>query len=59
MLIVQVCVDDIIFDGMDKALGADFAKPMGSEFEISMMGELNFFLYLQINQMLAGNSIHQ
>lgn len=48
MLIVQVCVDDIIIDRMDEALGVDFAKTLGSEFEISMIGELNFFLDLKL-----------
>ncbi|XP_070051870.1 uncharacterized mitochondrial protein AtMg00810-like [Nicotiana tomentosiformis] len=32
---------------------------MGSEFEMSMMGELNFFLGLQIKQNSNGNMIHQ
>lgn len=59
VLKVQVCVDDIIFGGTDEALGADFAKLMGSEFEMSMMGELNFFLGLQIIQTLADIFIHQ
>ena len=32
---------------------------MNSEFEMSMMGELNFFLGLQIKQTSVGTSIHQ
>ncbi|XP_070002625.1 secreted RxLR effector protein 161-like [Nicotiana sylvestris] len=32
---------------------------MGSEFEMSMMGELNFFLGLQIKQSPNGTMIHQ
>lgn len=59
MLIVQVYVDDIIFGGTDKNLGTNFAQLMGSEFEMSMMGELNFILGLQINQTLVGTTIHQ
>lgn len=32
---------------------------MGSEFEMNMIGELNFFLCLQIHQIQTGTSIHQ
>lgn len=52
-------VDDIIFGGTDKKLGADFSTLMGSMFEISMIGELNSFLGLQINQTFEGMSIYQ
>ncbi|XP_070017059.1 uncharacterized protein [Nicotiana sylvestris] len=48
LLIVQVYVDDIIFGSTTEKLSKDFAKLMGSEFEMSMMGELNFFLGLKI-----------
>ena len=37
----------------------DFSKCMHSEFEMSMMGELNFFLGLQIKQSKEGNFINQ
>jgi len=36
-----------------------FSKMMRSEFEISMMGELIFFLGLQIKQTSNGTMIHQ
>ena len=49
-LLVQIFVDDIIFCGSFHALVAKFAETMSSEFEMSMMGELNFFLGLQIKQ---------
>ena len=48
MLIVQIYVDDIIFVATNVSLCEDFSKSMHSEFEMSMMGELNFFLGLQI-----------
>ena len=48
LLIVQIYVDDIIFGATTDKLSKEFAKLMGSEFEMSMMGELNFFLGLQI-----------
>ena len=47
MLSVQIYVDDIIFGGTDPSLGIEFTKLMSSEFEMSMMGELTFFLRLQ------------
>jgi len=45
-LLVQIYVDDIIFDGSSHALVAKFSDMMSREFEISMMGELTFFLGL-------------
>ena len=59
LFIVQVYVDDIIFGGTNDSLGVEFAQLMNSEFEMSMMGELNFFLGLQIKQTPVGTSIHQ
>ncbi|GJR98927.1 retrovirus-related pol polyprotein from transposon TNT 1-94 [Tanacetum coccineum] len=51
LIIVQIYVNDIIFGSMCQNLCDDFAKIMHDEFEMSMMGELNFFLRLQIKQM--------
>nr|GEU87414.1 retrovirus-related Pol polyprotein from transposon TNT 1-94 [Tanacetum cinerariifolium] len=42
---------DIIFGSTSQSLCDDFAKIMHDEFEMSMMGELNFFMGLQIKQM--------
>nr|GEV15764.1 retrovirus-related Pol polyprotein from transposon TNT 1-94 [Tanacetum cinerariifolium] len=50
-IIVQIYVDDIIFGSTCQKLCDDFTKIMHDEFEMSMMGELNFFLGLQIKQM--------
>lgn len=50
MLICQIYVDDIIFGTTNAALGKDFSKIMQAEFEMSMMGELKYFLGIQINQ---------
>jgi len=58
-LIVQVYVDDIIFGATQENLCNEFSKTMGSEFEMSMMGELNFFLGLQIKQTSNRTMIHQ
>ena len=49
-LIVQVYVDDIIFGATNNDLCDGFSKLMRSEFEMNMIGELNFFLGLQIKQ---------
>ena len=45
-LLVQIYVDDIIFGGSSYALVAKFVEIMSREFEMSMMGELTFFLGL-------------
>ena len=47
-LIVQIYVDDIIFGATNHCLCEEFSKLMQGEFEMSMMGELKFFLGLQI-----------
>ena len=48
ILLVQIYVDDIIFGSTDSSLCKGFASIMQGEFEMSMMGELTFFLGLQI-----------
>jgi len=58
-LLVQVYVDDIIFGATNEMLYEDFSKLMQTEFEMSMMGELKFFLGLQIKQTPQGIYIHQ
>ncbi|GKA74626.1 retrovirus-related pol polyprotein from transposon TNT 1-94 [Tanacetum coccineum] len=54
LIIVQIYVDDIIFGSTCQEMCDDFAKIMHDEFEMSMMGELNFFLGLQIKQLEDG-----
>lgn len=44
MLIVQVCIDDIIFGTTSDGLCKEFAELMSSEFKMSMMGELTSYL---------------
>nr|GEV56476.1 copia protein [Tanacetum cinerariifolium] len=51
LIIVQIYVDGIIFGSTSQNLCDHFEKIMHDEFEMSMMGELNFFLGLQIKQM--------
>jgi len=57
LLIVQVYVDDIIFGATSDSLCKEFADLMISKFELSIMGELTFFLGLQIKQSPQGTSI--
>jgi len=58
-LLVQIYVNDIIFGGSSHALVAKFADLMSREFEMSMMGELTFFLGLQIKQTREGTFVQQ
>jgi hypothetical protein len=50
ILIIEVYVDDIIFGSDDERMSQQFSKDMQKEFEMSFLGELNFFLGLQICQ---------
>jgi uncharacterized membrane protein YciS (DUF1049 family) len=59
LLVVQIYVDDIIFGATNDRLCKYFSELMQSEFEMSMMGELGFFLGLQIKQTHEGIIIHQ
>ena len=59
LLITVVYVDDIIFGCNNDKLSHEFADAMASEFEMSMIGELSFFLGLQISQTSEGIFISQ
>ncbi|GJU41159.1 putative ribonuclease H-like domain-containing protein [Tanacetum coccineum] len=59
ILLVQVYVDDIIFGSTNKAWCDDFEVLMKGEFEMSAMGEMNFFLGLQVKQLPDGIFISQ
>ncbi|GJZ38021.1 retrovirus-related pol polyprotein from transposon TNT 1-94 [Tanacetum coccineum] len=50
LLLVQIYVDDIIFASTNTALCNEFANLMTTKFKISMMGQMSFFLGLQISQ---------
>ncbi|KAK6115589.1 hypothetical protein DH2020_007858 [Rehmannia glutinosa] len=58
-LLVQNYVDDIIFGATNESLCKKFSKLIQGEFEMSMMGEINFFLGLQIKQCQEGIYISQ
>ena len=59
ILLVQIYVDDIIFGSTNNKLCEEFKKLMQSKFEMSTMGELQYFLGLQIKQQSNGTFIHQ
>jgi hypothetical protein len=49
----------LFFGGFSHALMSRFQEMMESEFQMSMMGELTFFLGIQVKQMKQGTFIHQ
>nr|GEV57138.1 retrovirus-related Pol polyprotein from transposon TNT 1-94 [Tanacetum cinerariifolium] len=59
ILLVKIYVDDIIFGSTNSKLSKRFEKLMHRKFEMSMMGELKFFLGIQINQSPHGIFINQ
>ncbi|GKB30763.1 putative ribonuclease H-like domain-containing protein [Tanacetum coccineum] len=59
ILLVQVYVDDIIFGSTKKELCTEFEKLMHKKFQMSSMGELTFFLRLQVTQKDDGIFISQ
>ena len=50
-MIAQIYVDDIVFGGMSNEMLRHFVQQMQSEFEMSLVGELTYFLGLQVKQM--------
>ncbi|GJS42648.1 retrovirus-related pol polyprotein from transposon TNT 1-94, partial [Tanacetum coccineum] len=50
ILLVQIYVDDIIFASTNTAMCDEFANQMTNKFKMSMMGQMSFFLGLQISQ---------
>ncbi|GJU98066.1 retrovirus-related pol polyprotein from transposon TNT 1-94 [Tanacetum coccineum] len=59
ILLVQIYVDDIIFALTDPKACDIFSKEMSSKFEMSMMGQMSFFLGLQVSQSPGGIFINQ
>jgi hypothetical protein len=57
--VLQIYVDDIIFGSTNQDYCDEFGKMMAEEFEMSMIGELSFFLRLQIKQMKEGTFVSQ
>ncbi|GKC97588.1 retrovirus-related pol polyprotein from transposon TNT 1-94, partial [Tanacetum coccineum] len=62
ILLVQIYVDDIIFGSTNPKFSKRFEKLMHGRFEMSLMGEMKFFLGLQIHQSprdLSGEPVDQ
>jgi hypothetical protein len=58
-LLVQIYLDDIIFGGSSHTLVSRFEEMMESEFQMSIMEELTFFLGIQVKQTKQGTFMHQ
>nr|GEZ59121.1 hypothetical protein [Tanacetum cinerariifolium] len=58
-ILVQVYVDDIIFGSSNPQLCREFEALMHAKFQMSAMGELNFFLGLQVLQKEDGIFLSQ
>ncbi|KAJ9544362.1 hypothetical protein OSB04_024069 [Centaurea solstitialis] len=59
IVVIQIYVDDIIFGSTSRELCKKFENVMTEEFKMSMMGEINFFLGLQVRQFSDGIFINQ
>ena len=59
LLVAQVYVDDIVFRANIDARAIEFSEEMKKEFEMSMVGELTYFLGLQVKQKKEGIFISQ
>ncbi|GJX89867.1 putative ribonuclease H-like domain-containing protein [Tanacetum coccineum] len=59
IFLVHVYVNDIIFGSIKKELCIEFEKLMHDKFQMSSMGELTFFLGLQVKQKEDGIFISQ
>ena len=59
LFVLQIYVDDIIFGSTNQDYCDEFGKMMAKEFEMSMIGELSFFLGLQIKQIKEGTFVSQ
>ncbi|GJS24986.1 putative ribonuclease H-like domain-containing protein [Tanacetum coccineum] len=59
IMLVQVYVDNIIFGSTKKSMCTGFEEVMHKRFQMSSMGELTFFLGLQVKQQPDGIFISQ
>ena len=59
LFVLQIYVDDIIFGSTNQDFCEEFGNMMASEFEMSMIRELSYFLGLQIKQMKNGTFVSQ
>ena len=59
IIIAQIYIDDIVFGSTSDNEVQVFVKQMKEEFEMSMVGELTYFLGLQVNQLDEGTFVSQ
>ena len=59
IFVCQIYVDGIIFGSTNQTFYEEFSRIMTKRFEISMMGELTFFLGFQVKQLKEGTFICQ
>nr|GEY94423.1 hypothetical protein [Tanacetum cinerariifolium] len=59
ILLVQIYVDDIIFASTDPKDCDMFSNDMSSKFQMFMMGQMSFFLGLQVSQSPGGIPVDQ
>jgi len=59
LFVMQIYVDDIIFGSTNQYFCEVFGRMMANEFEMSMIGELSYFLGLQIKEMKNDTFVSQ
>lgn len=58
-MICQIYVDDIVFGGMSSKLVEHFIQQMKSKFKMRFVGEITFFMGVQVKQMKDGTFMSQ
>jgi hypothetical protein len=59
LFVCQIYVDDIIFGSTNQKSREEFSRVMMQKFEMSMMGELTYFLGFQVKQLKDDTFISQ
>jgi hypothetical protein len=59
LFVCKIYVDDIIFGSTNQKSCEEFSRVMMQKFEMSIMGELNYFLGFQVKQFKEGTFISQ
>jgi hypothetical protein len=59
LFVCQIYIDDIIFGSTNASFCEEFSKIITDRFEMSIMGELKYFLSFQIKQLEDGTFISQ
>jgi hypothetical protein len=59
LFVCQIYVDDIIFGSTNESTYEEFSRIMTQKFEMSMMGELKYFLGFQVKQLQESTFISQ